>query len=355
MFFRLVVASFLTAFFLCFLSLPFVMDLAYRHKLLAQPGERKIHTVPIPTIGGLSLFLGFAVSVLLYTPMPREIFGFFGRETLGILLGSLVMVSVGLWDDWLDIRPLVKLLGQTMAFLVAWSFGIQVEYVTKLDGSLMLLPSMALPGIGDFPVVSFVVTYVWMVGLSNMLNFIDGVDGLAGGVTAISALVLLLLAVDKQMHSLAYMLAALVGVSLAFLRYNFYPAKVFMGDCGALFVGFLLACISIQGAMKGPTVVAFLTPVVVLGIPLLEGATSVVRRLAKGQGVAVADRKHIHHRLLDRGLTQKQVALVMYGVAIVLGVVALFISSNVPLVMYFIMLLTGLYALYRVLKRVTFG
>ena len=355
MFFRLVVASFLTAFFLCFLSLPYVMDLATRHNILAQPGERKIHKVPIPTIGGLSLCFGFTVSVLLYTPMPQQVFGFFGRETLGILLGGLVMTGVGFLDDWLDLKPFQKMAGQMLAFLVAWSFGIGMKYITSFDGNLVILPTMTLPGGAEFPIVSFVLTFLWTVGLSNMLNFIDGVDGLAGGVAAISALVLLLLAVDKGLHSLAYMLAALVGVSVAFLRYNFFPARVFMGDCGALFVGFTLACISVQGAMKGPTLVAFITPVVVLGIPILDGTFSVIRRLFSGKSVSVADRKHIHHRLLDRGLTQKQVALAMYGVAIFLGVVSLFISSRVPLVMYFILLLTVLYALYRVMKRVTLG
>lgn len=354
--YRLMVASFLTAFFICFLAMPFVMDLANRYKILAQPGARKIHKVPIPTIGGLSLFAGFAIPVLLFTPMPKEIFGFFGRETTGILLGCLVMVGVGLIDDWVDIRPAFKLAGQLVAFFVIWSFGIRIEYITNLSGELVILPDWEIPGVGRIPLVAMGATFLWTVGLSNMLNFIDGVDGLAGGVSGISALVLFLLAISQGMHSLALMMAALVGSCVGFLRYNFYPAKVFMGDCGALFIGFLLASVSIQGAMKGPTFVAFLTPVVVLGIPILDGTFSIFRRLLSGSSVGVADKKHIHHRLLEKGLTQKQVALALYGVAIALGLVALFISSGKqPLALYFIMLLTACFALYKITKRLTHG
>lgn len=369
--YRLMVASFLTAFFIAFLSMPYLMDLANKLNIQAQPGARKIHAKPIPTIGGLGIFLGVFVAVLLYTPAEREFLGFFSKETIGILLGSLVMVAVGFLDDWKDIRPSRKLMGQFLAFLVVWSFGIRIEYLSKPNGELFVLdvyfknlglPNLDIPGVGvitHLNILSMILTFLWTVGLSNMLNFIDGVDGLAGGVTSISALVLLLLnlgrpqALQGDLHYLNYMLAALIGGSLGFLRYNFHPAQIFMGDCGALFIGFMLACISIEGAMKGPTFIAFLTPVVVMGIPILDGTFSIFRRLVSRTKVSVADKKHIHHRLLERGLNQKQVALTLYGVSIGLGVLALVFSKMAPMVFYFFMVLTGLYTIYRLVKRVT--
>jgi UDP-GlcNAc:undecaprenyl-phosphate GlcNAc-1-phosphate transferase len=250
------------------------------------------------------MYAAFAVAVLLFGRVPQ-------RELYTILAGGAASVILGAIDDFRPLSARAKFVGQVLIASVAVIYGVRVDFLTNPLGGLILLGRLG----GIF-------TVIWIVSFMNVVNLIDGVDGLAAGVSSIAAVTLLFVAF-RQGQALAVLLtAALAGSALGFLKYNFNPAKIFMGDAGAHFLGFTLAATSIEGTLKSAAAVAIIVPVLALGLPIFDTFFAIVRRLGNGQPVGAGDRGHLHHRLLDMGLSQRQTCYVMYGISILLGLAA---------------------------------
>ncbi|MGD0153004.1 MAG: MraY family glycosyltransferase [Thermacetogeniaceae bacterium] len=326
---QLLIWGVLLAFAVPLLLTPLVKKLALIAGAVDMPGPRKVHTRPVPCWGGLGIYLGFAVAILVAVlPLYRE--GVLHREVLGLLAGGLVILVVGMIDDWKEIPPIAKLIGQIAAAVVAVSFGIRVPFVSNPFGGVMPLGSLS----------SIIMTIAWLVGITNALNLVDGLDGLAAGIAAISAGTVAVVSFSQGMP-LAGACSLFLGASaLGFLPYNWHPARIFMKDAGAMFLGFTLASVAAIGLTKSATAFSLILPILILGIPISDMLLAIIRRLMRGQNIMTADREHIHHRLLDLGLTHSQTVLAIYGVNLLLGssaVLLIFLTTGQGLVMLFLL------------------
>jgi UDP-GlcNAc:undecaprenyl-phosphate GlcNAc-1-phosphate transferase len=274
------------------------------------PNERKIHKNPIPRLGGVAIWLctilTFVILVLAYYEYPS------GNGLSGILVGGTIIFLLGLADDLYNLSPKFKLFVQIGAALIAFLLGVKIEFLNNPMGGVLWLGMFTLP-----------VTILWIVGISNAMNFIDGVDGLAGTVGIISAVTLGVVALSTTIPSpvSALVAAILAGSLMGFLLFNFNPARIFMGDSGALFVGFTLATLSVVGVLKS-IAVTMLLPVFILAAPILDISYSTIRRLAKGKSPFIADSEHIHHKLIDAGLSHNRTVLVFVLMTISAGIIA---------------------------------
>ncbi len=290
--------------------MPLGRKLALTYGLLDKPSPRKVHQAPVPVVGG-AMWLGL-ILVMWALPVPRAL-------TVGLTLGGTVAFAVGFVDDWVksrggDFPAWPKLLGQILAAGLLYTSGVSVYFLTNpFSGGLILLP----------PVLSFLVTVIWVVAVTNLINFMDGLDGLACGIVTIAAVTMAVISYLYAQSASLLISLVLVGVSVAFVRHNFNPARAFMGDGGAYFLGFTLAAVSIDGAFKSATLVGLLAPVLVLGLPIADTVYNITRRLRNGQPVYVADKGHTHHRLLQAGLSQRQTVLVMYLISVCFSLTAL--------------------------------
>jgi UDP-GlcNAc:undecaprenyl-phosphate GlcNAc-1-phosphate transferase len=306
---------------------PFVRRFALSHNIVDTPsGKRKIHTQPIAYLGGVAIFVAFVATVVILLPLNRQL--------SSLLLGCFVLVVVGVIDDVRDLSPLIKLGGQFVAAGIALAGGIGITEVTNPFGGEIDLSAFARFKV-NFGTVHFHVSplanalsLLWMVGLANTINFLDGLDGLACGTSAIAALVMGGVALSPQVHQPAVAVLAfiLAGAALGFLPYNFFPARIFMGDSGAYFLGLTLAMLSIYSGAK------LATAALVLGFPIVDALWAATRRLAKRTSPFRADRQHFHHLLLDAGMSQRQAVLTLYAVASVFGIIALKVGSFAKLV-----------------------
>ena len=309
-FFLKVVLALVCAAVLSFAATPIIKVLAKKVGAMDVPkDERRMHKIPIPRMGGLAIFLGFIVSVLIFGEMNREI--------RGILLGAVIIVILGVMDDILTLRALPKFIVQIFAAVVVVLHGCRIEHFM----------GFALPQWLSYPV-----SVIWIVAITNAVNFIDGLDGLAAGVSAISAgtmlIVALILVPDTTAMASAILLAAIVGACVGFIPYNFNPATIFMGDTGSTFLGFMLASISIFGLFKTYAVISFAVPFLVLGLPIFDICFAVIRRVSKGQSPMHADRGHVHHRLIDMGFSQKQAVAISYLLSAILGLAAVVLTDR---------------------------
>lgn len=303
-----------TAFVAAFFLTPLVRRVALRIGAVDKPGIRSVHTEATPQLGGVAVFIAFSLTILFFlgkvTPVP------------GLLLGGVVILIVGLVDDFCDLRPIWKFSGQLLAAGILVASGVRIEWVTNPFGGLWVLDSIGLP-------LSIPITLLWIIAFVNMLNLIDGLDGLAAGISAIAALTLLFSALQTGQSSLAVLMAAAIaGSALGFLPHNFNPARIFMGDAGAMFFGFMLAAVSVEGMLKSTATIAFLVPVLALGLPIFDTAFAIFRRLHNGVPFHQADRDHLHHRLLRLGLSHRDAVLVMYLVSGWLGISALALNGG---------------------------
>ena len=273
---------------------------------------RRVHKKPIPLIGGLAIFYGFIISVMCFAVIDYE--------TMGILIGSVIMVTVGVIDDMRDLNAKVKLIFQIIAALVVVYFGVDMEYVANPFSRWFGAPYINL-GMWSIPL-----TVIWIVGVTNAVNLIDGLDGLAAGVTSIAAMSLMVLCIMTGSTTAVGLTAALAGACLGFLPRNFNPAEIFMGDTGSTFLGFVLAVTSILGVFKGYALLALIVSVLCVGLPVFDTICAMLRRMAKNQPIMQADRGHLHHKLIDHGFSQRQAVLIMYTISLLLGLLAIFIS-----------------------------
>ena len=300
--------AFIIALGVTYLVTPSVKRLAVRWGAVDKPDARKVHKGIIPRLGGLAIYAGFIASVLASVHLTWEL--------VGILAGGTAILLLGIIDDIYQLPAKVKLLGQIAAAAVLLLFDIQIDWLTNPLGGMIYLDMWAIP-----------FTLLWVVSLTNMLNLIDGLDGLAAGVSIIAAVTVFLMAMDQQLWLVAVMTAALAGSALGFLHFNFSPAKIFMGDTGSMFLGYMLAAVSVAGTVKSAATIALIVPMVALGLPIMDTACAIIRRFNNGQPIFKPDRGHLHHRLLDMGLTQKQVVLILYLVSILLGISAIVMTE----------------------------
>jgi UDP-GlcNAc:undecaprenyl-phosphate GlcNAc-1-phosphate transferase len=283
---------------------PLVRNLAWRFGIVDQPDhQRKIHSAPIPRLGGVAIFLSVfgAYGLLLAARMTSGTLVWVGLPlVLRLVPAFLIVFGVGLLDDLVGIRPWIKLSVELVAAGLAWLGGIHVSGLAGYSFSN--------------EVSSFALTVLWIVACTNAINLIDGVDGLAAGVSLVAAITMLLGALINQHFPMALAVAPLVGALLGFLRYNFNPASVFLGDCGSLTLGFLLGCYGAVWSEKSTTLLGMTAPLLVLAVPLFDVGLAIVRRFLHQEPIFAADRAHIHHKLLSKGLTPRRLVVVIYGV-----------------------------------------
>jgi UDP-GlcNAc:undecaprenyl-phosphate/decaprenyl-phosphate GlcNAc-1-phosphate transferase len=323
-------ANYLLGFVLAFVVTaavtPVVRRYALAHGIVDHPAEeRKIHQHAVAYLGGLAIFAGFLVAVAALLPVSRQL--------VALVAGCAILVVVGVVDDIRSMSPWAKLGFQFLAAGVALAGGIGITSVTNpFGGSIDLTAGrFAVDGLGlHFHIlpIANVLSLLWMVGLANTINFLDGLDGLASGVSGIAAFIVFLLAVGPHVHQpmVALLAIILAGAAFGFLPYNFYPARIFMGDSGAYFLGLALAMLSIYSGAK------LATAVLVLGFPIVDALWAATRRLARRKSPFRADRQHFHHLLLDAGMSQRQAVLTLYAVALAFGTVALMVGSFAKLV-----------------------
>ena len=303
------------AFLICFGMTPPVKRFAELIGAVDQPSERRINKVPIPRMGGLAIFLGFVLTALLFVPLSTQV--------TGILLGAVIIAVMGAVDDIVSLNPWIKLLGQIVAAVVVIRCGVVFDAVSNPNP----LSEVAFIEIGW---LSVPLTVLWIVACTNAVNLIDGLDGLAVGVSAISSLTMLVVSLIVSDPAVSLLLAALTGACLGFMPYNLNPAKIFMGDVGSQLLGFVLSTVSILGLFKMHAIITFVVPFLALALPLADTTFAFFRRILRGQSPFHPDRGHLHHRLLDMGLSQKQAVALMYGISALLGIAAVLMTWTNP-------------------------
>lgn len=306
---------FLLSLTLVILLTPFTIRLAEGIGAVDIPTERKVHKAPIPRLGGVAVILAVGISLLLGAATDIYLGRVFQVNLVGILLGAMVIVAVGLWDDTRNAQPLLKLGCQLIAASIAVSLGVQFELASNPFVEQMR-------NYFDLGVLAFPLSVLWIVGLTNAMNLIDGLDGLASGIALLTSLTLFLISVNIESGFVTYVYVTLAGSTLGFLRYNRFPARVFLGDTGSMFLGFSLGCLSTTGFQKSFTLSSLTIPVLIFGIPIFDSAAALARRYMRRTGIATADREHLHHRLVELGLTQRQTVLVLYAITVLLGIIA---------------------------------
>lgn len=307
-----IVIPFVISTIISLLMTPVAKKIAIRVGAVDIPKDnRRVHNKPIPSMGGIAIYISVVITALLFLKIDKAL--------ISILIGGTIIFISGLIDDLRDISPRTKLAFQIIAAIVLIFGGIKIDAITNpftKTSNLIGLNGFAIP-----------ITIFWVVGITNTLNLIDGLDGLAAGVAMIASLSFLFVANKLHSSPVMVMSAIVAGSCLGFLPYNFNPAKIFMGDTGALFLGFMLAALSIEGVMKSVATIAVIVPIIILGVPIFDATFAIFRRLLNGRSIAEADKGHLHHRLLKLGLTQRQTVLILYTISAVFGICAILIAK----------------------------
>ena len=300
--------TFLTALVVTFVLTPVVKNLAIRIGAVDKPDARKVHHGLIPRLGGLAIYAGFMVSAVATIG--------FTYEMVGIMLGATFLIIVGIADDVVSLPPKVKLLGQIIAAAIpVVIFNINIDWIHIPRLGIIYLPE----------IISLPLTIFWIIGFINTVNLIDGLDGLAAGIATIASIAIALLAFQMGQWTAAAAMVAMTGACLAFLQYNFNPAKIFMGDTGSMFLGYIIAAVSVMGSMKTAAAAVLVVPLVALAVPITDTFLAFIRRKSSGVPIFSPDKNHLHHRLLAKGLNQKQVVLIMYALTAFFSCVALLV------------------------------
>ncbi|ETT87890.1 MraY family glycosyltransferase [Viridibacillus sp. FSL R5-0477] len=299
--------AWIVAFIASILLTPLVKRLAFRVGAVDRPNYRKVHAKIMPRLGGLAIYLAFLIGILILRPMHEAM--------LPLLIGSFVIIVTGALDDMFEISAKAKLLGQLIAAVIVIFFGgIQIEQINLPFGGEL-----------DFGFLSIPLTIIWIVGITNAINLIDGLDGLAAGVSTIALITLAGMAFIMGNTFVIIMATMLAVSSIGFLFYNFHPAKIFMGDTGSLFLGFMISVLALMG-FKNVTFVSLVIPIIMLGVPISDTFFAIVRRLLNKQPPFSPDKSHLHHCLLNIGFTHRQTVLIIYGMAAMFGLAAIVFS-----------------------------
>lgn len=309
----ILIITILCAFLITFTTTPIARVIAFKLGAIDVPrDDRRMHKKPIPRMGGLAIFLGFAITVIVFCEPTMEI--------VGMLLGALLLVVVGIFDDIYSLPALLKLFLQIVSASIAVVFGNIIQGVSWFGNYI------------DFGAFAVPLSIIWIVALINAVNLIDGLDGLSCGVSAISSVSLLFSAffLPESSFAIILLIASLAGSCIGFLPFNFNPASIFMGDTGAMFLGYSLAIIAIQGFFKIDALLSFWIPFLVFALPILDTSFAFTRRIIHGKSPFSADRGHIHHKLIDMGFSQKQSVMILYSISGILGVSAVLFATNSP-------------------------
>lgn len=308
--------AFIVSFAFTFATTPLVRRFAFKIGAIDIPKDnRRMHKKPTPRIGGLAIIFGFTVATLCFAQPSRQLYG--------TLAGAAIIAVMGVMDDCKNLPAKLKFVIQIIAALVVVFAGdIKIDVFTNpnflSDNPYWVLPEW----------LSVTLTVIWIVFITNAVNFIDGLDGLAAGVSAIMSISLVFISIRVGEYSIAILGIALMGSCFGFLPFNFNPAKIFMGDTGSTFLGFMLATLSIQGVFKSYAVISFAVPLLILGLPLFDALFAMIRRILRGQSPMTADRGHLHHRLVDMGFSQKQTVFILYAISGVLGITAVLLAES---------------------------
>ena len=310
-----IISAFAVAAVLSYFFTPPVKNFAHKVGAIDVPKDaRRMHKKPIPRLGGLAIYGGFLCSIL--------IFGQLDETMLCVLLGAAIIVALGIFDDVLALGAKLKFVVQIVAAAIPVCIGdLQIGLFTNLnplsDTPFVHLGILAVPA-----------TIIWIVGITNAVNLIDGLDGLAVGVSSIAAITMLAVALLTGNMPIAITMAALAGACIGFMPYNLNPAKIFMGDTGSTFLGYMLATVSIMGLFKFYAVISFAVPFLILGLPIFDTANAIIRRVAAGRSPMSPDRGHVHHKLIDMGFNQKQAVAILYAISATLGLTAVVLTSS---------------------------
>lgn len=305
------VLIFASALLLVLGTTPLVRRVASRLGMVDQPAGRRVHLSPVPRLGGLAIYVGFILALILFGG------DWVVPQAVTILIGATLVSFLGIWDDRWGVRPILKLLGQALAATVLIVSGVQVAF----------LPS---------PVLNVAVTLLWILGITNALNLLDNMDGLSGGVGAVASAFFLLLAAWNGQYLVASLSAALLGVCIGFLAYNFNPATIFMGDAGSMFLGFVLAAVGIKLRFPGrPDTITWIIPVVILSLPIFDTTLVVISRLRRGiNPLTNPGKDHVSHRLVSLGMSQRQAVVFLYAICGALGIVGVLIMGSSLVIAY---------------------
>ena len=315
----LFLGTFLSSLLLSFVFTKVVRDLAVRKRWLSAPaGHRHLHNEALPRLGGVAIVFSFLIATAMALVVDKfrihSATSFSLAPLATILPPAILIFLLGIYDDRRDASPLLKFSVQAVAGVMLFAGGLRIFALPVLFGTHRFSS-----------VTGLVLTIVWVIAITNAFNLIDGLDGLAAGSALFSTLVVFVVALLGNMSLISLVALALAGAIVGFLRYNFNPATIFLGDCGSLFIGFMLSALALHGSQKTPTIVAVAIPMVSFGLPILETSLSVLRRLISGRPVFTADREHIHHKLLQRGMSHRQVVIVLYGVSAMFALLSLFL------------------------------
>ena len=297
---------------LCFIAslaiTPLVKKLAIKIGATDKPNQRKVHSKIMPRLGGLAIFISFLIGLAFLRPQD---------EHLGaIIIGAFIIIIIGVMDDMMELSAKVKFLGQIAAALIVVLNGVQVDYINLPFGGGLELGILSIP-----------LTILWIVGVTNAINLIDGLDGLAAGVSTIALITISAMAVVKGDIFVLSIAIILIGSTLGFLKYNFHPAKIFMGDTGALFLGFMIAVLSLLG-FKNVTMLSLIVPVIILGVPISDTFFAIIRRIVNKKPLSAPDKSHLHHCMLRLGYSHRQTVLIIYAMAASFGLAAFIFSMS---------------------------
>ena len=309
--------AFVIAFIVTFATTPLVRRFAYKIGAVDVPRDkRRVHKRPTPRIGGLAIIFGFLVAIISFNDS-------WTKELVSILIGVGILGVLGIIDDCKELDAKLKFVVQIVAALVVVIFGdIRISVMSNpnvfSENPYIIFPQW----------LSITVTVLWIVFMTNAVNFIDGLDGLAAGVSAIMSMSLVFIAITYHEYEIALLGIALMGACFGFLPFNFNPAKIFMGDTGSMFLGYMLSVLSVQGMFKSYAVISFAVPIIMLGLPLFDALFAMLRRLLTGKNPMSADRGHLHHRLYDMGFSQKQTVFILYAISGVLGITSILLAEQ---------------------------
>ncbi len=309
--------AFVIAFIFTFATTPLVRRFAYKIGAVDVPRDkRRVHKRPTPRIGGLAIIFGFLVAIISFNDS-------WTKELVSILIGVGILGVLGIIDDCKELDAKLKFVVQIIAALVVVIFGdIRISVMSNpnvfSENPYIIFPQW----------LSITVTVLWIVFMTNAVNFIDGLDGLAAGVSAIMSMSLVFIAITYHEYEIALLGIALMGACFGFLPFNFNPAKIFMGDTGSMFLGYMLSVLSVQGMFKSYAVISFAVPIIMLGLPLFDALFAMLRRLLTGKNPMSADRGHLHHRLYDMGFSQKQTVFILYAISGVLGITSILLAEQ---------------------------
>ena len=309
--------AFVIAFIFTFATTPLVRRFAYKIGAVDVPRDkRRVHKRPTPRIGGLAIIFGFLVAIISFNDS-------WTKELVSILIGVGILGVLGIIDDCKELDAKLKFVVQIVAALVVVIFGdIRISVMSNpnvfSENPYIIFPQW----------LSITVTVLWIVFMTNAVNFIDGLDGLAAGVSAIMSMSLVFIAITYHEYAIALLGIALMGACFGFLPFNFNPAKIFMGDTGSMFLGYMLSVLSVQGMFKSYAVISFAVPIIMLGLPLFDALFAMLRRLLTGKNPMSADRGHLHHRLYDMGFSQKQTVFILYAISGVLGITSILLAEQ---------------------------